>query len=72
MDNDQREWRSNFDKNFGEREFLRFEGAFFVWIILGVTLSIVFDSVVIFLIYFFAFIALALISTRWKPVYSLF
>lgn len=71
MNEEQKEWYRRYSTSFGVREFIRFGCAFFIWMFLGVALTIIFRSstmLTLFLIIPFLF---AIVAQRWKPAYLL-
>lgn len=71
MDEEQRKWQKQSTSHIGVREVLILGGAVIGWLLIGLLISVVMESLAVFLIFFFSMFGFAMVSTRWKPAYSI-
>jgi magnesium-transporting ATPase (P-type) len=71
MDEEQRKWQKQYSSHMGAREFLILIGAIMGWVLIGALISVMTNSFAVFLIFFVSMLVFAVVSTRWKPAYSI-
>ncbi len=69
MDEEQRKWQKQYTSHIGAREFLILGGVVMGWILVGLLISVVTETLTVFLVFFLSVFVFAILSTRWKPAY---
>src|SRR6185295_1897814 len=70
MDEEQRKWQKQYSSHMGVREVLILGAANIGWLLIGLVLSVVTRFLPLFLIFLVSTFVFAVVSTRWKPAYS--
>lgn len=71
MNDEQKEWYKQYSASFGVREFFRFGCAFFIWMIIGAVLAVIFRSSIMLTLFLIIPFMFATVAQRWKPAYFL-
>jgi hypothetical protein len=71
MDEEQRKWQKQYTSHIGAREVLVLGGAVMGWILVGLLISVVTETLAVFLVFFLSVFVFAILSTRWKPAYAI-
>ena len=70
-DDDRKAWETQFNSNFGAREYVRLSAALLAWILLGVSLAAVSRLTPLFYLFLISGFAFPFITRRWRPGYRL-
>jgi hypothetical protein len=71
MDEEQKKWSEQYGRNFGAKELLRFGCAFMTFLIIGITLGILFKNAGIMIIFVVLFLGIMWLAPYWQPAYSI-
>jgi len=71
LDDEQRKWQKQYISSLGSRELWRLAVAVIAWLLIGVVISVITGSSVIFDVFFVTLFVFAFIAPKWKPAYSI-
>jgi hypothetical protein len=71
MDDEQKRWSEQYDRNFSEKEFLRYGCVLMSFLLVGITLGMTLHNAGIIVLFVVVFHAIIWLAPYWQPAYAI-